>query len=259
MKSRSTSLADLLNKPEFESMNSIIELKNVYYNHYNCTKCHKFPFIKICKSMKNVKLTCSCFNNKKISIEELLKIIDFNEKSVNFLLETNSNINIENHIICNEHNKKFKGFSKFFLNNYCEDCFNYKDEIYNNDIIEFDEMKIEEMKIRKIFEKIDDNKDISDKISDKTINNNELINDFDRNSLDNKDISEEISDKTVNNNELINNIDRNSLDNKDIYEEISEISYKTSNNELIINIDRDYSLYEEKIRFKKLIDINSKI
>ncbi len=35
-------------------------------NHYFCTKCLKFPFIKCCKDRKNIRLTCSCFNNKKI-------------------------------------------------------------------------------------------------------------------------------------------------------------------------------------------------
>ena len=36
------------------------------HNHYFCNKCHKFPFIKFCKDRKNVRFTCSCFNNKKI-------------------------------------------------------------------------------------------------------------------------------------------------------------------------------------------------
>jgi len=138
-------------------------------NHYVCTKCHKFPFIKFCKNRKDVKLTCSCFNNKKISIEELFKII--NKRGVNFLSETNLSVDVENYCICNEHYKKFKGFSKFFLNNYCEDCFNYKNEINNNDIIRFDEIKIEEKKISKIIENLNDNKDISEEISEEISNN----------------------------------------------------------------------------------------
>ena len=44
-----------------------------FYNHYFCIKCLKFPFIKFCKNRKHIRLTCSCFNNIKISIEEFLK------------------------------------------------------------------------------------------------------------------------------------------------------------------------------------------
>jgi hypothetical protein len=111
-------------------------------------------------------LTCSCFNNKKISIKELF-IIDSIPSSLSiFLSKTNLNINIENELICKKHNKKFKGFSKFFLNNYCEHCYEYINEIYDNDIIRFDEIKIEEKKIEEIIEKINDNKDISEELSE---------------------------------------------------------------------------------------------
>ena len=117
-------------------------------------------------------MTCSCYNNKKISIEELFKIIYINNYSqTNFLSEISFKINIENHLICKEHNKKFIGFSKFFLNNFCEDCIEYKSEIYDNDIIKFDEIRIEEKKIEKIFEKINYYKDISEEISEKISNN----------------------------------------------------------------------------------------
>ena len=55
---------------------SIDSINNDFnYNHYFCTKCNKFPFIKFCKDRKNVRMTCCCFNNKKITIEELFKII----------------------------------------------------------------------------------------------------------------------------------------------------------------------------------------
>ena len=64
------------------------------------------------------------------------------------------------------YNKKFKGFSKFFLNNYCEDCYKYKNEIYDNDIIRFDEIKIEEKKI----EEINDTRDLSEELSEEKSN-----------------------------------------------------------------------------------------
>ena len=153
---------------------SIESIKKEYNdNHYFCTKCHKFPFIKFCKDRKNIKLTCSCFNNKKISIEEFLKNSIENRMSL-FLSENNLKINNENVLKCNEHNKQFKGFSKFFLNNYCEDCDDYTDEIYDNDIIRFDDIRIEEKKIEELIEKIND---ISREISEEKYNKFNKIND----------------------------------------------------------------------------------
>ena len=147
------------------------------YNHYFCTKCHKFPFIKFCKDRKNVRITCSCFNNKKILIEELFKKFSV-ENSLSIPLSKsylNMNINIENELICKEHNKKFKGFSKYFLNNYCEDCNEYKNGIYNNDIIRFNDIRIEEKKIEEIIEKINDStEEISNNIKFREINDQKL-------------------------------------------------------------------------------------
>jgi len=157
-----------------EIFNTSIESINDEYNHYICTKCYKFPFIKFCKNMKNVRLTCSCFNNKKISIEELFKIIDINDIRENILSESILNINIENHLFCKKHKKKFKGFSKFYLLNFCEDCYDYQFEIYNNDIIRFDDIRIDEKKIYKIIEKIIDNKDIYEELSEEKNNNIKL-------------------------------------------------------------------------------------
>ena len=101
-----------------EKFNTNVEpiINDYNYNHYFCTSCNKFPFIKFCKDRKNVRLTCSCFNNKKILIEELFKIIYIKNSEAKFLPESTLNINIENQLKCNDHNKKFKGFSKFFLN-----------------------------------------------------------------------------------------------------------------------------------------------
>jgi len=69
------SFLEKLDDNENELFNTNIESINNDYNcnHYFCTECHKFPFIKFCKDRKNVRFTCYCFNNKKISIEELFK------------------------------------------------------------------------------------------------------------------------------------------------------------------------------------------
>ena len=64
--------------------------------HYYCTSCHKFPFIKFWKDRKNIRLTCSCFNNKKILIEKLFKL-NSNDMSLPILLSKTdlNNLNIE--------------------------------------------------------------------------------------------------------------------------------------------------------------------
>ena len=155
--------------------NSNIESKNNDYNHYICSKCYKFPYIKFCKDRINIKLTCSCVNNKKISIEELFKKFPSNPSKSEFL-PSEKNINIEKELMCKEHNKKFKGFSKFFLNNYCEECRQYKNEINNKDIIRFDDIKIEEKKIEELIKKIKyNNDDISEEKTKKKYNNNLFI------------------------------------------------------------------------------------
>ena len=79
------------------------------YNHYFCTKCYKLPFIKFSKDRKNVRLTCSCFKNKKVSIEELFKLIYIKNSEAIFLPESTLNLDIGNELKCKEHNKKFKG------------------------------------------------------------------------------------------------------------------------------------------------------
>ena len=153
-------------------------INNYYnYNHYFCIRCNKFPYIKFCKDRKNIRFACSCFNNKKISIEEFFKLFSIKDSLSIFLSKANLNINIEDKLICKSwrNRRKFKGFSKFYLNNYCEDCYEYKNEIHNNDIIKFDEIRIKEDKIKEIIEKINDNKDISEEISEEGSNKFRLI------------------------------------------------------------------------------------
>ena len=163
------------------NIDSIINDYN--YNHYFCTNCNKFPFIKFCKDRKNVRLTCSCYNNKKITFKELFKIVDIRNSEAIFSPETALNKNIENELRCKEHNKKFKGFSKFFLNNYCEDCYYYKHEKYNNDIIRFDEIAIDEKKIEEL-KKIITNNNISEEISEEMSNNIRYNNNYEKLSKD---------------------------------------------------------------------------
>ena len=115
-------------------------------NHYLCNTCHKFPFIKFYKDRKHIRLTCSCVNNKKMLIKDLFdkNILSIENKNINFITTNDINDDIENELICKEHNKKFKGFSKIFLDNYCESCINNQTE--NDYIIRFDDIKIEDIK-----------------------------------------------------------------------------------------------------------------
>ena len=99
----------------FNTNEETINNNNYHDSHYFCIKCHMFPFIKFNEDRKSVRLTCSCFNDKKMLIEEVFKIYSIESSLSIFLSKSNLNINIENELICKEHNKKFKGFSKFFF------------------------------------------------------------------------------------------------------------------------------------------------
>ena len=88
--------------------------KDYNYYHYFCTKCHKFPFINFCKDRKNIKWTCSCFNNKKMLIEELFKINSIEDSISLPLSKTNLNINNESMLISKNIIKNLKVFQNFF-------------------------------------------------------------------------------------------------------------------------------------------------
>ena len=71
-----------------------LEIENINNNrdHYLCSKCLKLPFIKFCKDRKHIRLTCFCFNNKKILIKDLFKtniLYIENNNNKNLLSTTN--------------------------------------------------------------------------------------------------------------------------------------------------------------------------
>ena len=79
-------------------------------HHYLCPDCLKFPFIKFCKDRKNIRLTCSCINNKKILIKDFLHKInsfDYENSSLN-IKNSNNNKNFKDELICSEHKKIFE-------------------------------------------------------------------------------------------------------------------------------------------------------
>ena len=66
-----------LNNNSLKTNNQLTNLEigtiNNDRDHYLCTQCLKFPYIKFCKDRKHIRLTCSCFNNKKILIKDLFE------------------------------------------------------------------------------------------------------------------------------------------------------------------------------------------
>ena len=72
-------------------------------HHYICNKCYLFPFIEF-KNKKYIKLTCSCFNNKEMSIADFFTNFSYYENfkdnlsnegslSSSAIVENNDNIN----------------------------------------------------------------------------------------------------------------------------------------------------------------------
>ena len=145
--------------PETNNQFPNLDIENINNNrnHYSCTQCFKFPYIKFCKDKKHVRLTCSCFNNEKILIKDLFEknILSIeNNSNINLLSTSNLKDNNEIEHKCKKHDEKFEGFSKFYMDNYCKYCINKQKR---DDIIKFDDLKIEEIKIEKLLKKINNN------------------------------------------------------------------------------------------------------
>ena len=161
---------------EINGQLSNLDIENINNDrdHYLCTQCLKFPYIKFCKDRKHIRLTCSCFNNKKILIKDLFEknilSIEINSNKNLLLTTTTLNDDIENELKCKKHHEKFKGFSKIYLNNYCNDCFDDYNEF--DDIIMFDDIKIEYIKIEQLLNIINEN---NKPVDESNINNSYKI------------------------------------------------------------------------------------
>ena len=114
------------NRLSISNINPI--LKEEEY-HYLCPKCYKFPLIEFTKTLNHVKFTCSCYNNKEISIKDLFDetkdYITINNLSSSNLLSSNIikyNNNNEEGFKCKEHNHNFKYFCETCLINLCDIC-----------------------------------------------------------------------------------------------------------------------------------------
>ena len=159
------------NSEEINSHLSNLDIENINNNrdHYLCSHCHKFPYIKFSKNRKHIKLTCSCFNNKKILIKDIFgkNILSIeNNSNINLLSTNNLNLkdDYENGLKCKEHkdtlfndDDKFHCFSKIYLKNYCHSCINGHHYKIEDKIIKFDDIKIEDIKIKQLLNKINNN------------------------------------------------------------------------------------------------------
>jgi len=125
---------------------SSLDLSTINNNkiHYLCTKCFKFPYIKFYKDKRFIRINCSCIKNEKILIKDYMNKLSI-ENGYKSFFNTNNDKNIEKGIKCVEHKRKFRGFSKVYLKNYCLKCINESNN--KKDIIRFDKIKIEDKKI----------------------------------------------------------------------------------------------------------------
>ena len=68
--------SNIMSQSTKDTINEIsqLDLEQIYSSeHYLCSNCLNFPFIKFCKDRKNIRWTCSCFNNKKILIKDIFE------------------------------------------------------------------------------------------------------------------------------------------------------------------------------------------
>jgi len=160
-----TNIFNLIN-PLSLKKDKINELYNLYgkpinsiKNHYLCTKCLIFPYIKFCKDKRYIRVTCSCFNNEKMLIKDLLERNNLSIENYykNFILEfDNKYIIKKNKFLCKKHKEKYIGFSKIIFDNYCQSCVKFKND--SNDIILFDDIQIEDKRIEQLL-KLTNNKE----------------------------------------------------------------------------------------------------
>ena len=169
--------------PNLFNTNTEIIQKSDNYCSYICSECKKPPLIELCKDLKNIIYTCSCSDNKTLSIKEFL---DNNiKKNLTNLLSSTSEIIVddpneenENSILhdnieglkCTVHNQNFEYFCKTCLANICNECLDNHEDKKLHHIIEFKNIKINNNKINQLINnvKINDNTNINISSSDKS-------------------------------------------------------------------------------------------
>ena len=89
-------------------------------SHFICIKCHKVPVIEF-SSLKTFNFSCTCFEIKNISLEDIIKNYVISGK-----MNENDNNNIESYFKCTIHNKKFVYYCKFDKEQLCRICIKQK-------------------------------------------------------------------------------------------------------------------------------------
>ena len=131
-------------------------------SHFICRKCHKVPIIEFNKfknssensnSSINFKSSiyfnssCSCFIDRKISLDDIIKEYIVREN------EENGNDNIEKYLKCEEHNQNFIYYCKFDKKDLCGTCLkqNYFHQLHSLYSLDFNYFNINKKRNR-IFE-----------------------------------------------------------------------------------------------------------
>lgn len=97
---------------------------------YQCPNCLQYPIIHYCDNI-NIEVTCTCYNKKRMTINEFLDPIGnpFKSSLLSFSLYLEDYIKKErkeyneSRNTCIIHKKKFKYYCNDCELNLCEDCF----------------------------------------------------------------------------------------------------------------------------------------
>ena len=163
LNNNSTNIKEI-NLQSFADFTSIIQEEEEY--HYLCPKCHKFPLIEFFKTRKSIQFTCSCYNNKKISIKDLFdknnnnNYITKNSLPNSCLLSTIIKSNNNGFYVDEYSTLKFNDNFKYF----CKTCLiniSNKDEhnVAPHELIDLKSIKIDKEELNRIIPLINSNND----------------------------------------------------------------------------------------------------
>ena len=116
-------------------------------SHFICIKCHRVPMIEF-NSLKTFNFSCTCFENKNISLEDIIK-----KYVVSGKLNENDNNNIESYFKCTMHKQNFVYYCKYDNEQLCRICIkqNYFHQLHPLYFFDFSFFEINQKKNR-IFE-----------------------------------------------------------------------------------------------------------
>ena len=146
--------------PFVTKIEPILKVEEKY--HYLCPNCHKFPFVEFTKSKKSVKFTCSCYNDKEITINELFDENN-NYITINNISDSTTIKSVNNDykgLKCQKCDKDNAGyFCEFCLLNLCKTCMKKEKE---HNYIELKAFKIDNDKLNAIITSLNQNNNLND-------------------------------------------------------------------------------------------------